>query len=75
VQIRRPSPYGHFLHRKNVSITFVPPNKYNGFAQYFFQDFFADKKITFTFAYEFIPHLREGNRKTQAIEALRFLLL
>ncbi len=37
--------------------------------------FFADKKITFTFAYEFIPHLREGNRKTQAIEAMRFLLL
>ncbi|KDS28927.1 hypothetical protein M098_1280 [Phocaeicola vulgatus str. 3775 SR(B) 19] len=34
----------------------------------------ADKKITVIFAHEFIPHLREGNRKTQAIEALRFLL-
>jgi len=36
---------------------------------------FVDSKIRIIFAYEFIPHLREGNRKTQAIEALRFLLL
>ena len=31
-----------------------------------------EKKTTFTC--KFIPHLREGNRRTQAIEALRSLL-
>ena len=36
---------------------------------------FVDSIIRIIFAYEFIHHLREGNRKTQAIEALRFLLL
>lgn len=33
---------------------------------------FQKKKTTFTC--KFIPHLREGNRRTQAIEALRSLL-
>ena len=41
----------------------------------FLRQNFVDSKIRIIFAYEFIPHLREGNRKTQAIEALRFLLL
>lgn len=33
---------------------------------------FQKKRTTFTC--KFIPHLREGNRRTQAIEALRSLL-
>ena len=37
--------------------------------------YFVNSRKSATFAKEFIPHLREGNRKTQAIEALRFLLL
>lgn len=50
-----------------------PPNKYTVLPNIFSLKNFADKKNLY-FTYEFIPHLKEGNRKTQAIEALRFLL-
>ncbi len=58
-----------------ILFLFSQAKRYSLITSIFLRQNFVDRKIRIIFAYEFIPHLREGNRKTQAIEALRFLLL